>query len=147
MLGAIPKVVDAMKPTPDMMQNVMQNADLMKGFDNPEVMQAVNDIAKNPENVKKYKNNPQVMAFYQSMAKTMASRFEQLAAEEEDAKGKGTSKEKSHHGGGGGGQRGDTREPSFKDKLVVTDVGDGSSRGAERAPPAKEFTPLIEELN
>ena len=51
-------------------QNVMQNADLMKGFDNPEVMQAVNDIAKNPENVKKYKDKPQVMAFYQSMAKT-----------------------------------------------------------------------------
>ena len=70
MLFGIPKVVDAMKPTPVTMQNVMQNAELM---------QAVNDIAKNPENVKKYKNNPQVMAFYQSMAKTMASRFEQLA--------------------------------------------------------------------
>ena len=146
MLFGILKVVDAMKPNPDMMQNVMQNADLMKGFDNLEVMQAVNDIAKNPENVKKYKNNPQVMAFYQSMAKTMASRFEQLAAEEE-AKGKGTGKEKNHNGGGGGGQRSDPREPSFKDKLVITDAGDGGARGAEQAPAAKEFTPLIEELN
>lgn len=30
------------------------------GFDDPEVMAAVNDVAQNPQNMKKYQNNPKV---------------------------------------------------------------------------------------
>ena len=35
-------------------QNVMQNQGLMKGFDNPLVMQAVAEIAKDPKAINKY---------------------------------------------------------------------------------------------
>ena len=72
-----------MKPTPDMMQQVMGNEALMSGFDDPEVMQAVAEIAKDPAVIKKYRGNVKVMQFYQSMAGTVAKRFEHLAEEEE----------------------------------------------------------------
>ena len=87
------KMKDAMKPTPDMMKTVFGNQDLMSGFDDPTVMAAVNDIASNPQNINKYKDNPKVMKFYQNMAKTMAQRCETLAEEEERVKGKSQTKQ------------------------------------------------------
>lgn len=49
-----------MKPTQDTMQEVLSNAELLSGFDDPEVMDAVNDIAANPQNMRKYRNKPKV---------------------------------------------------------------------------------------
>ena len=139
------KVADAMKPTADMMQNVMQNQDLMKGFDNPEVMQAVNDIAKNPENIKKYKNNPQVMAFYQSMAGTMAKRFEQLAAEEE--KKKASNNPKSNESATQRPVDAKPQRSSLEEKLLVVDNPSGGNEDdASPRPASEDFKPLIEEL-
>ena len=42
------------------MEQVMGSPELMTGFDDPEVMAAVNDIAANPQAVQKYKSNPKV---------------------------------------------------------------------------------------
>ena len=127
-----------MKPTDAMMRSVMQNQDLMKGFDNPQVMEAVNDIAKNPENIKKYKNNPQVMQFYQSMAGTMASRFEQLAKEEEATnmtkKNDRNGTEKTPESMPGAGKS------ALEEKLFVV------NERKEKKKDDAVFKPLIEEL-
>jgi len=82
------KLVDALKPTPELMKGVAADENLMAGFDDPEVMAAVDDVAKHPENIKKYQNNPKVVAFYQSMSKMMAGRMDQLAEEQERQQGK-----------------------------------------------------------
>ena len=49
---------EALKPDQSTMQSVMANQKLMKGFDDPEVMA---DVAENPKNIQKYKNNPKVL--------------------------------------------------------------------------------------
>ena len=40
----------------------MGNSALMKGFDDPEVMAAVDDVARHPENLQKYRGNPKASA-------------------------------------------------------------------------------------
>ena len=130
------KIVDAMKPTPDMMQNVMKDADLMSGFDDPEVMQAVGDIAKDPKNINKYKNNPKVMAFYQNMAKTMANRFDQLAAEQDTHQQKHPQQPPSSRSTGST----EKQRGGIEDKLLFTNKSEASPKSSE------EFKPLIEEL-
>lgn len=84
------ELLDALKPTPDMVNKIAQNKELLAGgsggpcmggpaqalrarhaphayarcagpgFEDPEVMAAVNDVAQNPGNMKKYKDNPKV---------------------------------------------------------------------------------------
>eukprot|EP00798_Chlamydomonas_sp_ICE-L_P014080 gene14080-20030_t len=67
------KLQDALKPTPDMINQIGQNPDLLSAFDDPEVMAAVNDVAKTPANLKKYANNPKVTKFYEKMGMMMGS--------------------------------------------------------------------------
>lgn len=62
------KVADALKPTPELMKTVTSNQQLLSGFDDPEVMAAVNEVAQNPSSFKKYANNAKVVAFYKEMA-------------------------------------------------------------------------------
>ncbi|KAK9843570.1 hypothetical protein WJX84_000844, partial [Apatococcus fuscideae] len=73
------KLIDYLKPTPESMEQVMGNGQLMAGFDDPEVMEAVNAIAQSPGAIQKYKSNAKVMRFYQSMGQMMATRCEDLA--------------------------------------------------------------------
>lgn len=80
------KLVEEMKPTPEMMQSVQGNEKLMSGFDDPEVMAAVADVAKNPQNISKYQHNIKVMNFYKSMAGMMADKFNKKAEEQEQRK-------------------------------------------------------------
>lgn len=51
------------------------------GFDDPEVMEAINDIAKNPQNMAKYKNKPNVLKFYAEMGKVMGDKLEKMPDE------------------------------------------------------------------
>ncbi len=51
---------DSLKPTPKSMESVMGSPELMAGFDDPEVMAAVNDIAANPQAIHKYKSSAKV---------------------------------------------------------------------------------------
>lgn len=77
------KLVDAMKPTPEMVKDVSANPLLMEGFDDSEVMAAVSEIAEDPKKIEKYKDNKKVQRFYAAMGNMMGSKFEKLAAEQE----------------------------------------------------------------
>jgi len=70
------ELLDALKPTPDMMGKIQQNPDLLTGFEDPEVMAAVNDVAQNPQHMAKYRNNKKVQAFYAAMAGLMGQKLE-----------------------------------------------------------------------
>ena len=47
-------------PTEQKIGEIASNKELMAGFDDPEVMQAVADVAQNPASIAKYKNNKKV---------------------------------------------------------------------------------------
>ena len=49
-----------LKPTEETINQIAGNKGLMAGFDDPEVMQSVNDVAHNPANIQKYKTNIKV---------------------------------------------------------------------------------------
>ena len=57
----------------------MQSEELLAGFDDPEVMAAVNDVAANPQSISKYKNNKKVQMFYAKMGQIMAKKLENAA--------------------------------------------------------------------
>lgn len=52
---------DDLMPTEDSIRQISSNKTLLAGFDDPEVMRAVNDVAQNPANIHKYKSNKKVM--------------------------------------------------------------------------------------
>ena len=54
-------------PTEDTVKQIAENKSLLAGFDDPEVMKAVQDVAQNPANIQKYKNNKKVRASCKSM--------------------------------------------------------------------------------
>lgn len=56
---------------------------LLQGFDDPEVMKAVNEVAQDPNAFKKYQNNPKVLAFYQQMAGFVGERLEEIGGSAE----------------------------------------------------------------
>ena len=72
------ELMDKLKPDKDTVDEVMKNQSLMSGFDDPEVMKAVDEIAKNPQAMRKYQNNPKVLAFYQQMAGMVGQRLEKM---------------------------------------------------------------------
>jgi len=72
------ELLDKLKPDKHTVDEVMKNQGLMSGFDDPEVMQAVEEISKNPQAMRKYQNNPKVLAFYQQMAGMVGQRLEKM---------------------------------------------------------------------
>ena len=54
------QLVAALKPDSNTMQQVMGNPALLSGFDDPDVMRAVNQIAANPATLQKYQSNKKV---------------------------------------------------------------------------------------
>ena len=72
------ELMDKLKPDKQTVDEVLNNADLMSGFDDPEVMRAVDDIAKDPRNMRKYANNPKVLQFYSRMAGMVGNRLEKM---------------------------------------------------------------------
>eukprot|EP00192_Tetraselmis_astigmatica_P019436 CAMPEP_0117651850 /NCGR_PEP_ID=MMETSP0804-20121206/2312_1 /TAXON_ID=1074897 /ORGANISM="Tetraselmis astigmatica, Strain CCMP880" /LENGTH=210 /DNA_ID=CAMNT_0005457855 /DNA_START=163 /DNA_END=795 /DNA_ORIENTATION=+ len=74
-------LVKALKPTEGTMKDVMANPDLLAGFDDPEVMAAVNEVAKDPSAMKKHTANPKVRKFYEAMGMFVGNQLEQRAAE------------------------------------------------------------------
>lgn len=53
---------DDLMPTEDSIKQIASNRSLLAGFDDPEVMRAVQDVIQNPANIQKYKNNKKVIA-------------------------------------------------------------------------------------
>ncbi|KAL3156058.1 hypothetical protein ABBQ32_013046 [Trebouxia sp. C0010 RCD-2024] len=74
------KLADDLMPTEDSIRQISGNKTLLAGFDDPEVMRAVNDVAQNPADIRKYMSNKKVQAFYQQMGSVMASRCDELGA-------------------------------------------------------------------
>ena len=74
-------LLSALKPTEDMMSDVMQKPELLNGFDDPEVMAAVGEIAKDPMAMKKYANNPKVRKFYEAMGMFVGNQLEKKGEE------------------------------------------------------------------
>ena len=72
------ELLEKLKPDKQTVDEVMGNTAMMTGFDDPEVMAAVDDVAKNPQNINKYQNNPKVLAFYQQMAGMVGKRLEKM---------------------------------------------------------------------
>ncbi|GFH24194.1 hsc70-interacting protein, partial [Haematococcus lacustris] len=58
---------------------IQSNQELVRGFDDSEVMAAVEDITRNPDNMKKYKGNRKVEAFYKAMAGMAGQRLSSLS--------------------------------------------------------------------
>lgn len=78
-------LLSALKPTEDMVQKVMGNPNLVAGFDDPEVMAAVDEIAKNPQALKKYQHNSKVQKFYQEMGMFVGSKLETMGSDGQPA--------------------------------------------------------------
>lgn len=72
------KLTEELMPTEDTIKQISGNKSLLAGFDDPEVMMAVQDVAQNPANIQKYKNNMKVQEFYQRMGSVMAQRCDEL---------------------------------------------------------------------
>ena len=53
-------VAEALAPTPEIMQRVLADADLLAGYDDAEVMAAVADIAAHPQHAARHMANPKV---------------------------------------------------------------------------------------
>ena len=53
---------DDLMPSQEAIKQIADNPSLLAGFNDPEVMQAVHDVAQNPANIHKYKNNKKVRA-------------------------------------------------------------------------------------
>ena len=81
-------LLNALKPTEEMMADVMQKPELISGFDDPEVMKAVGEIAKDPSAVKKYANNAKVRKFYEAMGMFVGNQLEKKAEEPPSAASK-----------------------------------------------------------
>ena len=73
------KLVEALKPTPEVISSIGKDPRLMAGFEDPEVMAAIDEIGKNPQvAMKKYKDNKKVQEFYMAMAAVMGNKLEKM---------------------------------------------------------------------
>ena len=70
------ELLETLKPDKETVDEVMGNQALMSGFDDPEVMAAVEDVARDPKNMAKYAGNAKVVRFYQQMAGMVGKRLE-----------------------------------------------------------------------
>lgn len=64
-----------MKPTQELVKDVMETTDIKNGLEDPEIMAAVAEIAGNPDAMHKYKNDKKVVEFYNQLGKLMRSRI------------------------------------------------------------------------
>ncbi|KAG1671825.1 hypothetical protein FOA52_000202 [Chlamydomonas sp. UWO 241] len=72
------ELIASLKPDEETIKGITSNAELMAAFEDPEVMAAVEAIAKDPKAMSKYKDNRKVGAFYQAMAGLTGQRLEKL---------------------------------------------------------------------
>ena len=70
------ELLETLKPDKQTVDEVMGDQALMTGFDDPEVMAAVEDVARDPKNMAKYAGNAKVVRFYQQMAGMVGKRLE-----------------------------------------------------------------------
>ncbi|KAI8466977.1 MAG: hypothetical protein J3K34DRAFT_524130 [Monoraphidium minutum] len=88
------QLLGALAPTQGMISQIASDPVLAAGFDDPEVMAAVAEVAADPSALRKHQGNAKVMRFYASMGQLVGGRLEEMGSAEG---GKG--------GGGGGAER------------------------------------------
>lgn len=81
-----------LKPTQELVKDVMENTDVKNGLEDPDIMAAVSDIAGNPGAIDKYKNNKKVLEFYNQLGKLMGDRIKKQ--DEGAQKVRGTTKKR-----------------------------------------------------
>lgn len=70
--------------TPDLLTQIQKNPELLKGLQDPEIMQAIALMQVKPaEAKKKYQNNEKVTKFFVEFSKIMGGHFEELGKKED----------------------------------------------------------------
>lgn len=64
-----------LEPTKELVKDVMDNKTIKHGLEDPEVMLAVQEIARNPDSIQKHKNNSKVASFYSQLGKLMSDKI------------------------------------------------------------------------
>ncbi|GBF99209.1 hypothetical protein Rsub_12468 [Raphidocelis subcapitata] len=100
-------LVGALAPTRGMLDSIQADPVLRTGFEDPEVMAAVAQIAADPTAISKYKGNARVLEFYAAMGALVGGRLEELEGAAAGTAGDGGAAACGGAGGGGGpaGQR------------------------------------------
>ena len=68
--------IEMLKPTQELVKDVMETTDIKYGLEDPEIMAAVSEIAGNPDAVLKYKHNKKITTFYEHLGKLMKDRID-----------------------------------------------------------------------
>lgn len=97
------RLVGALAPTPETLTKVVADPLLAAGFDDPEVMAAVAEVAADPSKIAKHQGNAKIMRFYAAMGQLVGSRLEQMAAGGDDGGGSGCRAATAPGGGGSSG--------------------------------------------
>ncbi|KIZ06947.1 hypothetical protein MNEG_0998 [Monoraphidium neglectum] len=87
------QLVEALRPTQGMLAQISSDPVLAAGFEDPEVMAAVAEVAADPAALAKHRGNAKVMRFYAAMGGLVGGRLEEI----------GNSDGGSGKGGGSGG--------------------------------------------
>lgn len=76
--------------TPDLIEKLKANPGLLKGFQDPEILQAVGLMQVDPKAAKeRYSSNKKVTEFFVEFSKLMGTHYEQLSQNEEKQKESG----------------------------------------------------------
>ena len=76
--------------TPDLIEKLKTNPSLLKGFQDPEILQAVGLMQVDPKAAKeRYSSNKKVTEFFVEFSKLMGTHYEQLSQKEEKQKESG----------------------------------------------------------
>jgi hypothetical protein len=97
-------LVNALTPTRGMLDGIQADPVLSSGFEDPEVMSAVAEIAANPTAISKYKGNAKVLKFYAAMGQLVGGRLDELGVGSDTGAG-------SRGGDGAGSAGGAGRRP------------------------------------
>eukprot|EP01018_Ginkgo_biloba_P016307 Gb_15403 [translate_table: standard] len=71
------EITRLMKPTEELVKDVLNNEVIKNGLEDPEVMFAVQQIASDPDSINKYKNNSKVTHFYSQLGKLMGDKIKE----------------------------------------------------------------------
>ena len=107
-------LLSALRPTPDMLGRISGDPVLAAGFEDPEVMAAVADVAADPARIAKYRGSAKVLRFYAAMGQLAGARLEeagggaaaqaaQQAAQQQAAQQQAVARAQRRGGSGGGG--------------------------------------------
>ena len=124
------QLVQALAPTQGMLSQITSDPVLSAGFEDPEVMAAVAEVAADPRAIDKHRTNAKVMRFYSSMGQLVGSRLEKVGGAADGAAGSG--------GDGRGGCRG---AASAAEKARLEELGSSAAAAGGRPKMQQQSHP------